>query len=101
MCYIPPEIMLCVYFQINTLKENLCKAEAEVCELDKLVDQVREVYKEPWGYRYILGDYWSKLHVANSYLQVLHCNISHVKECRPLLLLLKELDGNEAPNHYW
>jgi len=59
--------------KINTLKENLCKAEAEVCELDKLVDQVREV---------------------------LHCNISHVKECRPLLLLLKELDGNEAPNHY-
>jgi len=49
MCYIPPEIMLCVYFQINTLKENLCKAEAEVCELDKLVDQVREVYKEPEG----------------------------------------------------
>ena len=41
--------MACTHLQINTLKENLSKAEAEVCELDKLVDQVREVCEELEG----------------------------------------------------
>lgn len=82
------------HLQISTLKENLTRADCEVAELDRLVDQVREVSNDctrifdcsSSGYFPI----W----------QVLHANIGHVKKCKPLLCLLQELDGSEAPDTY-
>lgn len=37
---------MCSQLQISVLKDNLSKADAEVHELDKIVDQVREVSGE-------------------------------------------------------
>ena len=59
--------------QVEVLKENARKAEEEVDELDRLVDQVRSV---------------------------MHREIDTVKQSHALLKLIRDLDGVEAPNSY-
>lgn len=55
------------------MKENVSKAEEEVSELDHIIEQVREV---------------------------MHQEIGVVKHSPALLLLIRELDGVEAPSSY-
>ena len=55
------------------MKENARKAEEEVDELDRLIDQVRNV---------------------------MHKEIETVKQSHTLLKLIRELDGVEAPTSY-
>lgn len=59
--------------KIAILKENVAKADMEIAELDKIVDHAREVMR---------GD------------------IELIKRSPQLLNLLRELDGNEAPQSY-
>ena len=77
------------------MKENASKAESEIVELDKIINQVREVNEE-CSVRNTL--YCGDMVFHN--MQVLRANIGCVRKCKPLLLLLRELDGNEAPEQY-
>ncbi|KAL5490737.1 hypothetical protein EMCRGX_G015914 [Ephydatia muelleri] len=59
--------------RIAVLKENVAKADLEIAELDKLVDHVREVMRS---------------------------DLELVKGSPQLLALLREIEGNEAPQNY-
>eukprot|EP00731_Ephydatia_muelleri_P015572 Em0008g1292a len=59
--------------KIAVLKENVAKADLEIAELDKLVDHVREVMRS---------------------------DLELVKGSPQLLALLREIEGNEAPQNY-
>ena len=91
------------------LKENVAKADLEIAELDKLVDHVREVcHLIPAVFGHFLFSFCLYIFVHFGYYciflytfgQVMRSDLELVKGSPQLLALLREIEGNEAPQNY-